>query len=278
MKKNIFWILASALSIIALPLVSCNSNKADTDDEDSRREGLYVFENYKACSLYEVEDEFLGPDEKATLTISVDIMMPQKIDGENVKTLRDTILSKSIGVKDTENIRRAIDDWQGGDEFSEYYKLKKIPEVENFSDMDAWELTVTGRVVQFDDKYMLYVISAYEYLGGAHGLGRKNYINYDVPSQKILTISDFITPEGQKALPEILKRNALLNDPTLEGMLWLEDLPSSGNFFLDGGLITFVYDEYEAGPYSLGFVQASVGRWEIRDYLTPFAIKYFDMD
>ena len=278
MKKNIFWILASALSIIALPLVSCNSNKADTDDEDSRREGLYVFENYKTCTYYEVEEELPDPDEKAKLRISADIMMPKKINGENVKMLRDSILSKSIGVKGAENIQRVLDDWQGGDEIKEYFKLKNIPDVEDFTGIYAWELSINGRVLQFDDIYMLYIVTGYEYMGGAHGLGRKNYINYDVPSQKILTISDFITPEGQKALPAILRQDALNRDPSLKGMLSLDDLPSSGNFFLEGGIITFVYDEYEAGPYSLGFFEASVDCWSIRDYLTPFAIKYFDMD
>ena len=122
-----------------------------------------------------------------------------------------------------------------------------------------YELIATSDIDVFD-RTLSYEIQGYRYTGGAHGISWTKGLNYSLDTGELLSLDDFLTDGQKAALPAALVRLLCMQhglDATDTGRLtqmgyYIDDIKPTDNFRASATGITFIYNPYEIGPYSLG--------------------------
>ena len=103
------------------------------------------------------------------------------------------------------------------------------------------------------------------YTGGAHGYAYENYQVIDLAQQKKLMLNDIVDVSAVNwntiLLNSIGQRKSELFEPNT--------LTYNQNFYFDANEITFVYGQYEIGPYAAGIIDISVPFAQITNALKP---------
>ncbi|MDL2243260.1 DUF3298 and DUF4163 domain-containing protein [Bacteroidales bacterium OttesenSCG-928-J19] len=105
------------------------------------------------------------------------------------------------------------------------------------------------------------VINTYEYAGGAHGLSTTSGVNIDLNTGDLIEFKDVFDKSVESDLSALLleelcetyevKTRAELD----EFGFYFEELYPSENFVMDNKGLTFIYGQYEIGPYVLGIIE-----------------------
>lgn len=235
-----------------------------------------VFETYGKAHTYVLEgvkSDFVEDDDMSVCD-SVALILPVTINDIDTKAFCDTIIWYALGQKDLTAFE-AIDKWLEETAAETGYKFHDTNVAPNLA--DGFEF-VEGRIVNMTSDLLTYCIAnSSMHPGAANGLYTLTYLNYSLKSNSIVRLSDLFTPEGLKALPEVIARQAEDN-PRYAGELNIDSLPEDGNFFLSSeGEIVFSYQPMEVGPHSLGNVQIAFYPAELVDYMTPAAIREFGL-
>lgn len=134
-------------------------------------------------------------------------------------------------------------------------------------EMLAWENSVSGSFVGRHNDVVSYAITNYTYEGGAHGSTGYSVVNMNLKTGKTVTEDDFFVPGFKEALSKLL--TAHLHDamPDQESYdeLFLKDIEPNGNFMVSEKGVSYIYGQYEIGPYSLGIITVNVPWNEIED-------------
>jgi len=112
-----------------------------------------------------------------------------------------------------------------------------------------------GMDVAFNRNQLLSVIfTQYQYTGGAHGMMYSRCFSYDTKAQKRIGINDVFRPGYEKNLKTAINAAARkkYRVKNLSEVLLVDEIENTGNFFLSGKGICFVYQPYEIGPFSMG--------------------------
>lgn len=140
------------------------------------------------------------------------------------------------------------------------------------------------------DKYITYNCWAYAYLGGAHGSATYYSININKTTKKVLTQT--VNTTQTKALQPILRKGVLeylnyedgeseVTDSTLDDILFIDNgiipLPNQVPYLAKDG-VHFIYQQYEIGPYAMGFVEFTVPYPDIKAYLTKEALQLIKLE
>lgn len=145
-----------------------------------------------------------------------------------------------------------------------------------------------GILKKYENKQVItYLVDSYGFFGGAHGAASSHAFMLDKATGKQLGyIIDTTQVEGmQELLKQGLTRYLTQEGDTLESdvveILSLEDnniipLPDASPYFTAKG-ITFVYGQYEIGPYVIGMPEFTISYKDIYYYLTDEAKKLVDM-
>lgn len=113
---------------------------------------------------------------------------------------------------------------------------------------------------QINDKYISLVLNAYSFSGGAHGDEEVFSFNYDLASNKEITITDIIG-SGE----ENLSKFASLAKEDVQNMLGKDGIFSAGvepkienfsTFSFDGTILTIYYQKYQVAPGANGIVKS----------------------
>lgn len=280
-----FIVFVSILSVWA-GVSSCGSSDNRTrhhhrsyDGDDEEEDNSDVFKTYKASYSFDLvgSGEEYGYDEDVNVTNKASVKIPEKINGRKVGILRDTILMRTIG-NTSSDIQQSVDNFVKESVFADNdFPMVKADERTGY-DMNIWYETLTGDIYDLNDKTLTYLISTETYGGGAHPFGTRSYINYSIKDGKILTLKDLFTPYGLSHLPLIIKQKLISENPENADMIWVEDIPAGGNFKLKDNQIIFCYGEYEAAPYSMGYVEAAFYPYELNEFLTAYGREFFDLE
>lgn len=132
-------------------------------------------------------------------------------------------------------------------------------------------VTISGGVAALMPKYISYCINTFSYVPmAAHPLSFNNYIVAELPSGRVLKLSDLVTPQGMEALPG--KAQAIAREQRLpvDNPPSTFPLPGNNNFYIavDGGLV-LAYNVYEIASYAAGPIDIKIYGWQIEQYLTP---------
>ncbi len=136
-----------------------------------------------------------------------------------------------------------------------------------------------------NSRYITYRTKSYCYLGGAHGASTDYSRNISKESGEVVaqTVDTSATAELQpilrKGVLSYLNRNSeeqIPEEKLTEHIPFIENgiipLPAVQPYLTKEGL-HFIYGQYEIGPYAIGMVEFTVPSDEIRQYLTPQALK-----
>ena len=128
--------------------------------------------------------------------------------------------------------------------------------------------------VKVIDRTLTYTIQGYKYTGGAHGLGWRTGLNYDIDSGKQLTLHDFLSDAQVDALPEILCKQLCYDkgvdadnyfDSLTEIGYYPNEIQPSENFRLINGGLEFFFYPYEIGVYAVGLTSIIVTFSELEE-------------
>lgn len=145
---------------------------------------------------------------------------------------------------------------------------KVAPYTKAFLDLDAEikalsanhsiNLMIKPKILNSDGSLVTVVLNSSNYLGGAHGSSSQTYFNFDLDTQKQVTLSDIVEKDKLKQLDAkayeafkawIVESEIATNIDEYE-QAWKFKL--SDNFNLGKKGLILQYGEYEIGPYVVG--------------------------
>ena len=135
-------------------------------------------------------------------------------------------------------------------------------------DVFTWDFTIEGRGEGEYNGIIAYTITKYSYTGGAHGGTALLGLNFDQKTGEPVTEDDIFAFGYEERLSAALRahlRSSL--DKDSYDMLFVTDITPNGNFILSKAGVTYIYGQYEIGPYAIGIIKVTVPWDEIRDIL-----------
>lgn len=164
-------------------------------------------------------------------------------DSLNVKTASDKFISDRTKEYRDENLEM----WQ-----------------KNKNDMGAcfmnWYEYVTGSFVGSHGDVTSYLITHDMYQGGAHGSSGEIGLNFNTKTGMQVKEEDFFIDDYKDDLSSLLRahlREAMKDDDSYNA-LFVKDIEPNGNFSLSENGVTYIYGQYEIGPYYLGIIHVTV--------------------
>lgn len=259
-------------ALVLAAMASCTSTTETTDSISFTGEvytAAYTLDN--SASAYETPNN-LRVDCRSKL------LMPQKIYGQDIADLQDTIRRMAYGEKN--GVSMPQDYFKSATEeigFSvtplELTQAASDSLARNESGFGGYDgfVNVDGYVESLTDKVLTYAVSTSNYPPrAAHGMYGISYVNYDVQKGRVFGLDDIFTPEGIQALPAIISAKAERMTGSL-GQTSIESLPTDGNFMVTPeGDVTFVYQPYEVASFAQGIINVPIGAYTVDNYLTAY--------
>ena len=129
----------------------------------------------------------------------------------------------------------------------------KAPEITEWSD------DIEGYFAGQNGPYRSYIVNITDFTGGAHSSSVTQAFVFDTRDGSRVTLDDLFVPDFDSPLAEIIARH-IGDDMSEEEIddLFQQDVQPTGNYILTSDSITFIYNPYEIGPWSLGTPSISV--------------------
>ena len=128
-----------------------------------------------------------------------------------------------------------------------------------------WSDSIEGYFAGQNGPYRSYIVNLTDFTGGAHSNSTTRAFVFDLTDGSPVTLDDLFVPDFNDALTEILNRHVAecLSEEDMEAM-FEPTLSPTGNYILTSDSITFIYNPYEIGPYSIGTPSVSVPIKELK--------------
>ena len=122
------------------------------------------------------------------------------------------------------------------------------------------------------ERIATFSIDTYEFAGGAHGVGTRNYLMVDMRSHKLLTSEDIFQIGSEDKLKELIWQ--ALTDPNYEKAMTedessKEKIDVTDNIYFDDDGVHFFYNVYQIGPYAAGVYDLLINWRELAPLLKP---------
>ena len=182
-----------------------------------------------------------------TLFLSIDLEYVEKgASPEVVELMNSTILTQAF---DRENL---IDEYLAEADFS-------------------WEDRIDGFFTEPYKGFRNYLLTYYSFRGGAHGIQTMSQIVFDAKTGAVLSEGDFLADGYEEPVAELLRKTVsetmTAEAPELTELLQPEALAPNGNFSVGKDGMEWIFQPYEAGPYALGIVSATLSWEQLKPYL-----------
>lgn len=263
-------ILALFLAGSMLAATGCGSSKEEVEEvqetqtEDGREDaGLTeLFPEVPQILFSPVTDDCFAPDSGQWLlhaeydTVKVTDGGSQKVT-EAVRQWSDRRAEEIQELIETYTLEAAEN--EGMTEADDYYRYSIFHELQ------------TARV---DERVISLIEMNSEYTGGAHGSYGSRGITFDAQSGQILDLSDIVADEeGFQEYAETYIIETLSRTYAEELFPEYEDVVRrmwdyGGNWCLDAAGITFIFQPYELGPYTMGEAFVTLPYAEAEPYLS----------
>ncbi len=133
----------------------------------------------------------------------------------------------------------------------------------------SWSDYTTGAVSGFYDDILSYTVTKYTYTGGAHGTTSVKALNLDMKTGAAVTEEDMFKAGYADRLSGLLtgRLPESLENPADTSMLFEKSIRPNGNFTVSDSGVTYIYNQYEIGPYVMGTIKVTVPWNELEDLL-----------
>ena len=126
----------------------------------------------------------------------------------------------------------------------------------------SWERSLNGYIAGDHGDIISYIVSTYDFSGGAHGSSAELAFNFNRKSGEIIDEDDIFTEGSAVELSKLLSaRLQSAFDEEAYNSLFVKDIEPNGNFIVSDEGMTYIYGQYEIGPYYLGIIKLTLP-WE----------------
>lgn len=166
-------------------------------------------------------------------------------------------------------------------ELNKEYNNNNAPLVNELDSASSYsfnnEHNIEGFSLLTDKQIFSYGIERYVYMGGAHGLSNRTYLNFDLKTGKLITEKDLFEEKSFPAIIELIKKRIIeesTNDKSSEAVLslddtdfWTDSIKPNGNFYITDESINYVFNPYEIAPYYMGQTEVTLAFDRIKGFL-----------
>ena len=133
----------------------------------------------------------------------------------------------------------------------------------------SWSDWTRGTVSGTHGNILSYTVTKYTYTGGAHGMTSETTLNFDTDNGSLIGETELFQDGYEERLSSLLSLHLpeALQEPGDTAMLFTRDIRPNGNFRVSETGLTYIYNQYEIGPYVLGAVEVTVPWEELKDLL-----------
>lgn len=290
MKRFIYslLLLGGLFGTLSIITHSCTDRQTDRKEQiDSTPESKVKISNFdlKATTKSAEQSYRLSiMGDTAFLTLSASVQWPENIGGCDIKLFQDSIISLSFprdihkGEID-KSISSFVCDIDIMGDSVEFVPVASIPK-EDLNER-AYEISVTGKLLEVTEAFVTYQVINYSYTGGAHPNTFSFPFTYALKDKKVLTMENMFKPGSEEALTQVVREalarqyNVPAQHLTAAG-LFSDNVPMSHNIYILNGALIFHYNTYDIAPYYMGAINAEVYPYEIEAYLTPMGVELFN--
>ncbi len=269
MKKLI---LPSILALAALLAASCKGGEAEDPTENYSFESVHYATEGLTGDLRESADAKYGAS-CDSIRINLNLLR-DGISEEVAKIIDSEILATAFGEQyrdmDISDAMAAF-----ADSISEGYISDCASEIVQYG-LDAPDYAymhqhfIDGDVFSMGKDYLQYVVSSYDFTGGAHGYSADRYMTFDTNTGKRITVNDIVSNSDR--LLKILTGKVRQDDRAFEDAeVFIPEV-----FLFDEEGMTFIYDTYSIGCYASGPIDITLSKGELKGILRPGADKYWE--
>ena len=143
----------------------------------------------------------------------------------------------------------------------------------DFCNNNRMESIIENSILFNTGNILTYIVNNYQYTGGAHGMTYNTAYVIDLEKMEALSYDDLFIPGSETALSSLLKQKLILdkkakNEKGLKEIgYYPEAIIPNNNFIVNDKGITFIFGQYEIGPYVLGITEITLPYKEIKKYL-----------
>jgi hypothetical protein len=211
------------------------------------------------------EDDLALPREEEsadTLLLSIDLEYVTKgPSGEAVEQMNSVILTQAFDLEDGPGTV---------EETAVRYRENLIDEYLTESRF-TWEDRISGLFTEKYKGWRNYLLTYYSFRGGAHGIQTLSQIVFDAKTGAVLGEGDFFSEGYQEPVAQLLRQavreTMTAEAPELLELVQMDAIGPNGNFSVGKDGMEWVFQPYEAGPYALGIISATLDWESLKPYL-----------
>ena len=215
----------------------------------------------------------LSDSTDAELELKIDVEYIISGPGAAVRNINSAIILGLFGEKyEGMDIQEAVSAYSAA--VSAEYREANRPLLEDslFSSPAAmlnWSDWTQGAVSGTHGNILSYTVTKYTYTGGAHGMTSETTLNFDTDNGSLIGETELFQDGYEERLSSLLSLHLpeALQEPGDTAMLFTRDIRPNGNFRVSETGLTYIYNQYEIGPYVLGAVEVTVPWEELKDLL-----------
>ena len=267
-----------ALASLLLFAVSCRQTHP-YDSSNPSPDGVSVDEFSINTTLLTASETYFGATDSVHgdtyLTLTASILWPEKVSGQDIGPLQDSILSTAFPATGSSNPRTAIREFVTDVAAYDLGKMEQIEKVKKVSDkVNSYFSKIIGRLLEVNEQTCTYLLTFSEYLGGAHPNYASVVMSYDFTTGTCIDYDYLFKPGAEAELqPLIMQSLSESRGISVEelGRELIDSFPVSPDVYVLNGMLVFHYNPYEILPFSYGTIDVDVTPYQIKDYLTPEA-------
>ncbi len=219
-----------------------------------------------------------SPDDEVYSTATAEVYWPERIGANDLGKLQQTLIEKAFGIKGSRDLAAALKRHTAWDASVPDGSGKGV-EVPTDTDIDAaivFTNNVRASILEFDSSLITWQLDYETYEGGAHGLNSVDYVNYDVEHNRIITLADLFPAGKRAALTKAIKAklyadfDVSTDAQAEEAGLMAGQIEAPDCFYIEDGVLTFVFNPYTIAPYALGIIEVEMPG----EALAPLASDY----
>ncbi len=266
------------LPLVALAATSCgHRGDAGSDAADVITEFDINQKLVSADKSYRVDMDY----GTVYLELYTSVQWPEKLGGNDISVLRDSLLNFAYGDTVSTSVRDAVVKFLS--DTSMVAGALNIAPVDTLpADSMTYFTSVTASVTDLDEEMVTYQVVTSQYLGGAHPLTTSHPFTFDFAESKVLDNSNIFLPgtPTDSIMPVITEALARQLGVPARGLeragVFVSQLTYPGKPYISNNTLYFHYDPYEIGPYAMGAVDVAVYPYELDAFLRPEVKKLFD--
>ena len=267
MKRQLIVLLLSILTSVVF--FSCKQKTIKTEEKDYTKKYFLVSDT-----------------SKGSLKVEIQIEIPVDFENKSIlDSIRKTIITNLFREEYVSHPNDSIVE-QFSNELALDYRLNNAPMVSLLDSGSVYsfnnEHILSGFSLLSDKNIYAYGIERYVFMGGAHGLETRNYLNFNLKTGKVITENDLFVADYKNKLAELIKKRIIEesreykeeknSEPILnleDTDFWTDSIKPNGNFYITDESINYVFNPYEIAPFYLGQTEVRIPFDRLTGLLKP---------